>query len=87
MKTITKIESTKVEELPRNVTGTRAQLHHEPSPGLFVHVSLTPELLAFTCGDQQVAFTIAALLDHVRTLQPGFAQPAPVKPQTPNPKR
>lgn len=76
MKTITKIESTTVEELPRNVTGTRAQLHHEPSPGLFVHVSLTPDLLAFTCGDQQVAFTIAGLLDHVRTLQPGFAQPS-----------
>ena len=76
MRIIKKIDPTLRVELAPKVTGTRAQLHHEASPGLFVHVSLMPDLLAFTCGDQQVAFTIADLLDHVRTVQPGFAAPS-----------
>ena len=73
MKVIQQLSSGPAVELPGAITGTKAQLHHEASPGVFVHVSLTPGHLAFTHSDQQVAISMDALLAAVREQAPGFA--------------
>ena len=73
MKVIQQLNSSPAVEVPGVITGTKAQLHHEASPGVFVHISLTPDQLAFTHSDQQVAISIDALLAAVRQQAPGFA--------------
>lgn len=73
MKVLKTLTAAPAIEEPGVITGTRAQLHHEVSAGVFVHISLTPSHLAITHSDQQFAVPIESLLSLVRSQSPGFA--------------
>lgn len=82
MKILQDITARRVEESPKTIGGTRAQLHMEPAPGVFVHVSLTADLLVFTHDGQQVAFPVAALLQAAQQHEPALGLAAAPLPAT-----